>query len=193
MADVFTAPDYYNLDDLLTTEHKLIRDTTRQWVKQSVSPIIEQHAQQATFPKQLVPGLADIAAFGSYIPETYGGFGLDYISYGLIMQELERGDSGIRSTASVQSSLVMYPIFAYGSEQQKQTYLPKLAKGQLIGSFGLTEPNHGSNPGGMETHYKDMDDYVLLNGAKLWISNAPFCDIAVVWAKDENGKIKALL
>ena len=191
--DLFEAPDYYQIDDLLTDEHKLVRDATRQWVKREVSPIIEDFAQRAEFPKQVLGGLAEIGAFGPYIPEEYGGAGLDQISYGLIMQEIERGDSGIRSTASVQSSLVMYPIFAYGSEEQKKKYLPKLATGELIGCFGLTEPNHGSNPGGMETRFKDMGDHYLLNGAKLWISNAPFADIAVVWAKNEEGRIHGLI
>lgn len=191
--DLFQAPDYYNLDDLLTDEHKMVRDAARDWVKRSVSPIIEDAAQRAKFPNEILGGLAEVGAFGPYIPEEYGGAGLDQISYGLIMQELERGDSGVRSTASVQSSLVMYPIFKYGSEEQKQKYLPKLASGEMIGCFGLTEPNHGSNPGGMETKIKDMGDHYLLNGAKMWISNAPFADIAVVWAKNEEGRIHGLV
>ena len=191
--DLFQAPDYYLLDELLTEEHKLVRDAAREWVKREVSPIIEDAAQNAKFPKQLLNGLAEIGAFGPYIPEMYGGAGLDQMSYGLIMQEIERGDSGVRSTASVQSSLVMYPIWKYGSEEQKQKYLPKLASGEFIGCFGLTEPNHGSNPAGMETKFKDMGDHYLLNGAKLWISNAPFADIAVVWAKDEGGRIHGLI
>jgi len=191
--DLFEAPDYYNLDDLLSEEHLLVRDAARQWVKRDVSPIIEEYAQKAEFPKQIINGLAEIGAFGPYIPEEYGGAGLDQISYGLIMQEIERGDSGVRSTASVQSSLVMYPIFAYGTEAQRKKYLPKLASGEWMGCFGLTEPNHGSNPGGMETKYKDMGDHFLLNGAKLWISNSPFADVAVVWAKNEEGRIHGLL
>ena len=191
--DLFEAPDYYNLDELLTEEHKLVRDAAREWVKRDVSPIIEEYAQKAEFPKQIVKGLADIGAFGPYIPEEYGGAGLDQISYGLIMQEIERGDSGVRSTASVQSSLVMYPIWKYGNEAQRQKYLPKLASGEWIGSFGLTEPDHGSNPGGMTTNFKDMGDHYLLNGAKMWISNSPFCDVAVVWAKDESGRIHGLV
>ena len=191
--DLFEAPDYYNIDDLLTEEHKLIRDAARAWVKRDVSPIIEQAAQDAVFPESIIPGLAGIGAFGPYIPETYGGAGLDQISYGLIMQEIERGDSGVRSTASVQSSLVMYPIWKYGNEQQRAKYLPKLASGEWMGSFGLTEPDHGSNPGGMITNYKDMGDHYLLNGAKLWISNSPFCDVAVVWAKNEQGRIHGLI
>ncbi len=191
--DLFEAPDYYNLDDLLSEEHKLVRDAARQWVKRDVSPIIEEYAQKAEFPKQIISGLAEIGAFGPYIPEEYGGAGLDQISYGLIMQEIERGDSGVRSTASVQSSLVMYPIYTYGNEAQRKKYLPKLASGEWMGSFGLTEPNHGSNPGGMETKFKDMGDHYLLNGAKLWISNSPFCDVAVVWAKNEEGRIHGLI
>ena len=191
--DLFEAPDYYNLDELLTEEHKLVRDAAREWVKRDVSPIIEEYAQKAEFPTQIVKGLAEIGAFGPYIPEEYGGAGLDQISYGLIMQEIERGDSGIRSTASVQSSLVMYPIWKYGNEEQRQKYLPKLASGEWIGSFGLTEPDHGSNPGGMVTNFKDMGDHYLLNGAKMWISNAPFADIAVVWAKNEEGRIHGLV
>tara|TARA_R110002051_G_scaffold158538_1_gene229857 strand:+ start:1140 stop:2318 length:1179 start_codon:yes stop_codon:yes gene_type:complete len=191
--DLFEAPDYYNLDDLLSEEHKLVRDAARQWVKRDVSPIIEEYAQKAEFPKQIIGGLAEIGAFGPYIPHEYGGAGLDQISYGLIMQEIERGDSGVRSTASVQSSLVMYPIYTYGTEAQRKKYLPKLATGEFMGCFGLTEPNHGSNPGGMETKFKDMGDHYLLNGAKLWISNSPFADIAVVWAKNEEGRIHGLI
>ena len=193
LTDMFQAPDYFQLDELLSDEHKLVREAARDWVKKEVSPIIEDSCQKAQFPKHLIRGLADIGAFGPYIPEKYGGSGLDQISYGLIMQELERGDSGIRSTASVQSSLVMYPIFKYGSEEQRQRFLPKLASGEIVGCFGLTEPDFGSNPGGMVTHFKDMGDHYLLNGAKLWISNSPFADIAIVWAKNEEGRIKGLI
>ncbi|MGH2664560.1 acyl-CoA dehydrogenase family protein [Flavobacterium sp.] len=191
--DLFQAPDYYQLDDLLTEEHKLVRDSARAWVKREVSPIIEEYAQKAEFPKQLVKGLAEIGGFGPYIPVEYGGAGLDQISYGLIMQEIERGDSGVRSTSSVQSSLVMYPIWKYGNEEQRMRFLPKLATGEFIGCFGLTEPNYGSDPGSMITNFKDMGDHYLLNGAKMWISNAPFADIAVVWAKDETGRIHGLI
>ena len=191
--DLFTSPDYFHLDELLTEEHRLIRDTSREWVKKEVSPIIEEACQKAKFPDQILTGLAEIGAFGPYIPAEYGGAGLDQVSYGLIMQELERGDSGIRSTASVQSSLVMYPIYKYGNEEQRKRLLPKLASGELIGCFGLTEPDHGSNPGGMTTNFKDCGDYFLLNGAKLWISNSPFADIAIVWAKNEEGRIKGLI
>ncbi|MEL0454915.1 acyl-CoA dehydrogenase family protein [Flavobacteriaceae bacterium SZ-1-7] len=191
--DLFEAPDYYNLDELLTDEHKLVRAAAREWVKREVSPIIEEYAQKAEFPKQIITGLAEIGAFGPYIPMEYGGAGLDQISYGLIMQEIERGDSGIRSTASVQSSLVMYPIWKYGNEEQRKKHLPKLASGEWIGCFGLTEPDHGSNPGGMVTNFKDKGDHYLLNGAKMWISNAPFAQVAVVWAKNEEGRIHGLL
>jgi glutaryl-CoA dehydrogenase len=191
--DLFEAPDYYNLDELLTDEHKLVRDAAREWVKRDVSPIIEDYAQRAEFPTQIINGLAEIGAFGPYIPVEYGGAGLDQISYGLIMQEIERGDSGVRSTASVQSSLVMYPIWKYGNEEQRIKYLPKLASGEWMGCFGLTEPDHGSNPGGMATNFKDMGDHYLLNGAKMWISNAPFAQVAVVWAKNEEGRIHGLI
>ncbi len=191
--DLFEAPDYYNIDDLLNEEHKLVRDAARDWVKKAVSPIIEEAAQKAEFPGQIIDGLAEIGAFGPYIPVEYGGAGLDQISYGLIMQEIERGDSGVRSTASVQSSLVMYPIFKYGSEVQKKKYLPQLASGAWMGCFGLTEPDHGSNPSGMLTNFKDKGDHYLLNGAKMWISNAPFADIAVVWAKNDEGRIHGLI
>lgn len=191
--DLFQAPDYFQLDELLNDEHKLVREAARDWVKREVSPIIEDSCQKAEFPNQLISGLAEIGAFGPYIPAEYGGAGLDQISYGLIMQELERGDSGIRSTASVQSSLVMYPIFKYGNEEQRQRFLPKLASGEMVGCFGLTEPDFGSNPAGMVTNFKDMGDHYLLNGAKLWISNSPFADIAIVWAKNEEGRIKGLI
>ena len=191
--DLYQGHDYFNMDDLLTEEHKLIRDAARAWVKQEVSPIIEDAAENCKFPQHLLPGLGAIGAFGPYIPEEYGGAGLDQISYGLLMQELERCDSGLRSTASVQSSLVMYPIWKYGSEDQKKKYLPKLASGEWIGCFGLTEPDYGSNPGGMVTSFVEDGDHVILNGAKMWISNAPFAEIAVVWAKNEEGRIKGIV
>ena len=193
LQDLYQAPDYFLMDELLTEEHKLIRDAAREWVKREVSPIIEDACQKAEFPKQIIKGLGEIGAFGPYIPAKYGGSGLDQISYGLIMQELERGDSGVRSTASVQTSLVMYPIWKYGNEEQKLRFLPKLATGEFMGCFGLTEPDHGSNPGGMTTNIKDMGDYYLLNGAKMWISNSPFADIAVVWAKNEQDRIKGVI
>ena len=191
--DNFEAPDYYLIDELLTPEHILIRNTVREYVKKELSPIIEDYAQRAEFPKHIIKGLGAIGAFGPSLPEKYGCGGLDQISYGLVMQELERCDSGIRSTASVQGSLVMYPIYKYGSEEQKMKYLPKLASGEMMGCFGLTEPDHGSNPGGMTTNYVDKGDHYLLNGAKMWISNAPFADIAVVWAKNEEGKIHGII
>ena len=191
--DTFQAPDYYEIDDLLTEEHKMIRQAARDWVKRDVSPIIEEAAQKAEFPKSIIKGLSNIGAFGPYIPEEYGGSGLDQISYGLIMQEIERGDSGVRSTASVQSSLVMFPIYEFGTEEQRKKFLPKLASGEFMGSFGLTEPDHGSNPSGMTTHFVDKGDHYLLNGAKMWISNAPFCQVAVVWAKNEEGRIHGLI
>ncbi len=191
--DLYEAPDYYLIDELLSEEHHLVRDSVRDWVKKEVSPIIEDYAQRAEFPKHLIKGLGEVGVFGPTIPVEYGGAGLDYISYGLMMQEIERGDSGIRSTASVQGSLVMYPIYAYGSEEQRRKYLPKLATGEMMGCFGLTEPDFGSNPSGMVTNFKDAGDHVILNGAKLWISNSPFADIAVVWAKNEQGEIHGLI
>ena len=191
--DQYTHPDYYGLDELYSDEHKLVRDAARAWVKKEVSPIIDDCYEKAVFPKHLIPGLGEIGAFGPYIPEEYGGPGLDQISYGIIMQELERCDSGLRSTASVQSSLVMYPIWKYGSEEHKQKFLSKLATGEMVGCFGLTEPDFGSNPGGMITNFKEDGDDVILNGAKMWISNSPFADVAVVWAKNEEGRIYGLL
>ena len=191
--DTYTHPDYYQLDELLTEEHKIIRDSIRTWVKQKLSPVINDYAQKAEFPKWVVKELGNIGAFGPSIPAEYGGGGMDDIAYGIIMQELERCDSGIRSTASVQGSLVMYPIYKFGSEEQKRKYLPKLASGDLFGCFGLTEPNHGSDPGSMETSFVDKGDHYLLNGAKMWISNSPLADIAVVWAKNEEGKIRGMI
>ncbi|HRO76174.1 MAG TPA: acyl-CoA dehydrogenase family protein [Crocinitomicaceae bacterium] len=191
--DLYTHPDYLLMDELLTDEQKLVRDTARAWVKKEVSPIIEDYYERADFPKQLIKGLGEIGAFGPYIPEQYGGPGFDQITYGLLMQELERCDSGLRSTSSVQSSLVMYPIWKYGNEEQRMKYLPKLATGEFMGCFGLTEPDHGSDPGSMVTNFKDAGDHVILNGAKMWISNAPFADVAVVWAKDESGRIHGLV
>ncbi|MBX7125821.1 MAG: acyl-CoA dehydrogenase family protein, partial [Cyclobacteriaceae bacterium] len=168
--DLFDHPDFYAVDGLLTEEHKLIRSSIRDFVKKEITPYIEDWAQRAHFPMEIVRKFGDIGAFGPTIPETYGGGGLDYISYGLIMQEIERGDSGMRSTASVQGSLVMYPIYKFGTEEQRKKYLPKLASGEWLGCFGLTEPDHGSNPSGMVTNFKDMGDHYLLNGAKMWIS-----------------------
>jgi len=190
---MYNPPDYYLVDELLSDEHKLIRKAVRDWVDRAVIPIIDDFAQRHEFPKHLIFEMGEIGAFGSYIPEKYGGAGMDQVAYGVIMTELERGDSAIRSAASVQTSLVMYPIYAFGNEEQRMKYLPKLATGEWIGAFGLTEPNHGSDPGSMLTHFEDKGDYYLLNGSKMWITNAPFCDVAVVWAKDETGKARGLI
>lgn len=187
--DLFESPDYFALDALLTEEHLMIRSAVRDYVKQSISPIIEEAAQQARFPIQIVKEMGALGCFGPTVSTKYGGGGLDHISYGLMMQELERGDSGVRSTASVQGSLVMYPIYKYGSEEQKNKFLPKLASGEWLGCFGLTEADHGSNPAGMLTRLKSNGDHYVLNGSKMWISNAPFSDVAVVWAKDDQGDI----
>ena len=192
-SDLFQSPDYFQLDELLTEEHKLIRDSVRSYVKKEISPVIEEYAQKAEFPQHIVKQLGELGCFGPTIPEQFGGGGLDYISYGLMMQELERGDSGVRSTASVQGSLVMFPIYEYGSEEQRRKYLPKLASGEWLGCFGLTEPDHGSDPGGMLSNFKNAGDHVILNGSKMWISNAPFSQVAVVWAKDEAGDIRGLI
>ena len=189
----YTAPDYYGLDDLLSDEYKMIRDASRAWLDEHIMPIIEDCAQQCKSPLHLIPEMGKQGFFGPYIPTEYGGGGLDQIAYGLIMQELERCDSGIRSMCSVQTSLVMYPIYKYGSEAQKKKFLPKLASGEWIGCFGLTEANFGSNPAGMLTHFKDCGDHYLLNGSKMWISNSPFAQVAVVWAKNERGKIHGIL
>lgn len=191
--DDFESPDFYDIDGLLTEEHILVRSAMRDFVKQEITPFIEEWAQNSIFPKTIVKKFGDIGAFGPFIPAKYGGGDMDYISYGLIMQEIERGDSGMRSTASVQGSLVMYPIFKYGSEAQKEKYLPKLASGELLGCFGLTEPDFGSNPAGMKSKIIDKGDHYVLNGSKMWISNAPEADIAIVWAKDETERIKGMI
>lgn len=189
----FEAPDHYLVDELYTDEHKIIRDAARDWVNRSVKPVIEEYFEKAEFPRQLVQEMGELGMFGPFIPEEYGGPGLDYTSYGLIMQELERGDSGIRSMASVQTSLVCFPIWKFATEEQKQKWLPKLVNGEIIGCFGLTEPNHGSDPGSMVTHYEDKGDHVVLNGAKMWITNSTIADIAVVWAKNEAGEIRGMV
>jgi glutaryl-CoA dehydrogenase len=191
--DLYTNPDYYQLDELLTEEHKMIRDMVRAWIKKEVSPNIEEWAQNCHFPKHLVPQMGELGVFGPTVPAEYGGGGLDYISYGIMMQEIERSDSGMRSTASVQGSLVMYPIYAYGSEEQRNKFLPKLASGEWLGCFGLTEPDSGSDPSSMITNIKDAGDHVILNGAKMWISNSPEAQVAVVWAKDEQGDIRGMI
>ena len=185
--------DYFDIESFLTEEQRAIRDAVRQWVRTRLLPIIDDYAQRAECPTHLIPEMAQLGLFGPFIPEEYGGAGLDYISYGLMMQELEAGDSGIRSIASVQGSLVMYPIWKFGSEAQRRKYLPRLARGEIMGCFGLTEPNHGSNPAGMETHFYEEGDYYVVTGSKMWISNAPFADIAIVWAKDPEGVIRGLI
>jgi glutaryl-CoA dehydrogenase len=191
--DLFQSPDYFGVDELLTEEHQLIRETVRNYVKKEISPIIEDYAQRAEFPVHIVKQLGELGCFGPTVPEQYGGGGLDYISYGLMMQELERGDSGVRSTASVQGSLVMFPIYQYGNEEQRNRFLPKLASGEWLGCFGLTEPNHGSDPSSMLTNFRDAGDHVILNGAKMWISNAPFSQVAVVWARNEQDEIQGMI
>ncbi len=191
--NTYKSPDYYLIDELFSNEHKMIRGAVRDWVNKAVIPIIDEANQKHQFPQHLVKELGELGAFGPYIPQKYGGAGMDQMSYGLIMQELERGDSAIRSMASVQSSLVMYPIYKFGSEEQRMKYLPKLATGEFVGAFGLTEPNHGSDPGSMITNFTDKGDYYLLNGAKMWITNAPIADVCVVWAKDDGGIIKGLI
>ncbi len=190
---MYIPPDYYMVDELLTDEHKIIREAVREWVNRSVIPIIDDAAQDHVFPKHLIKEMGEIGAFGPYIPEKYGGAGMDQVAYGVIMTELERGDSAIRSAASVQSSLVMYPIYEFGSEEQRMKYLPGLASGDLIGCFGLTEPNHGSDPGGMLSKFEDKGDHYLLNGSKMWITNSPVADVSVVWAKDEEGVVRGLI
>jgi len=189
----YKSPDYYLLDDLLTDEHKLIRGAIRDWVNVAVLPIIDEANHKHEFPRHLVKEMGEIGAFGPYIPVEYGGSGMDQVSYGLIMQELERGDTSIRSMASVQSSLVMYPIYMYGTEEQRRKYLPKLASGEMIGAFGLTEPNHGSDPGSMLSRFSDKGDHYLLNGSKMWITNAPVADVSVVWAKNETDTVRGLI
>src|SRR6195952_1084116 len=191
--DNFISPDYFNVDELLTEEHKLIRESVRSYVKKEISPIIEDYAQRAEFPQQIIKQLGDLGCFGPTVPEQYGGRGLGCLRYGVIMPELGRGESGLRSTGSVQGSLVMFPIYQYGNEEQRNKYLPKLASGEWLGCFGLTDPDHGSDPGGMLTNIKDAGDHVVLNGAKMWISNAPFSQVAVVWAKDENGDVQGVI
>lgn len=192
-ADRFQFHDHYLVDDLLNEDHRMARAAVRDWVKAEVSPIIEDSYERGVCATQLFKGLAEIGAFGPSLPVEYGGGGMDEIAYGVIMQELERGDSGVRSMASVQGSLVMYPIYKYATEATKKKYLPKLGSGELIGCFGLTEPDHGSNPGGMVTNIRDAGDHYVLNGAKMWITNSPIADVAVVWAKDEEGKVRGMV
>jgi glutaryl-CoA dehydrogenase len=179
----FEGVDYYHIDDLLTEEEKLIRSTIREFVDDKVIPIIEKHYREGTFPMHLIPEMAELGIFGATLPEKYGCANLNNVAYGLMMQELERGDSGIRSFASVQSALVMYPIYTFGTDEQKDYWLPKLARGEKIGCFGLTEPDFGSNPGGMKTRAEKVDGGFILNGTKMWITNGTIADVAVVWAK----------
>ena len=179
----FQGVDYYEIDSLLTEEERMVRDTVRAWVDDSLMPIIEEAYVEKRFPKELIPQMAELGIYGANLPEEYGCAGLNNVAYGLIMQELERGDSGIRSFASVQGALCMYPIYEFGSEEQRKKYLPPMAAGEVIGCFGLTEPDFGSNPGGMlTTARKDGDEWVL-NGAKMWITNGSMADIAIIWAK----------
>ncbi len=185
--------DYYKIDTLLSSEHLLIRSSIKKWINKNVIPSIDKYAQNHEYPKHLFKEMGELGALGCFIPSKYGAAGLDQISYGLIMQELERGDSSIRSSASVQSSLVMYPIFAFGNEAQKQKYLQKLASGDMVGCFGLTEPNHGSDPGSMETKIIKKNGDFVLNGSKMWITNSPIADIAIVWAKNEDNKVIGLI
>src|ERR687892_381954 len=183
MAPKFQGVDFYNIDALLSEEERAVRDTVRSWVDDAVMPVIGDCYVEGRFPTQLVPRMAELGLFGANLPEEYGCAGLNNVAYGLIMQELERGDSGVRSFASVQSGLVMYPIHAFGSEEQKRHWLPRLASGEAVGCFGLTEPDYGSNPAGMITTARESKDGWLLNGAKMWITNGSAADVAIVWAK----------
>lgn len=185
--------DFFNISDLLTDEQRLIQQAVRDFSDREIKPVIEDFAQKAEFPLYLIPKFGELGVFGPTIPAEYGGGGLDYTSYGLMCQEIEKGDSGMRSTISVQSSLVMWPIYAFGSEEQKRKYLPKLATGEWLGCFGLTEPDHGSNPGGMKTHIAKTEGGYLLNGSKMWISNAPFAHVGVVWARNEAGRVQGVI
>ena len=180
--DNFRSPDFYSIDTLFNEEQLLVRNAVREWVKENVSPIIEECALSGNFPDHLIVKLAEIGGFGGFLPSKYGGAEIDYTSYGLMMQELERGDSSIRVLSSVQS-LVMNSIYSLGSEKQKLNYLPKLSSGEIIGSFGMSEPNHGSDPSSMKSHYEEKEDYYLINGSKMWIGHAPICNLALVWAK----------
>lgn len=185
--------DYYNVDSLLNEENKLVRDSIRDWVKENVSPLIEESNFNGSFPKELIKKIAEIGGFGGIFPEEYGGASIDFISYGLMMQELERGDSSVRVFASIQTSLVMNTIYKHGSESMKKKYLKKLSEGNIIGSFGMSEPNHGSDPSSMNTTYEENKEYFIINGSKMWIGNAPICDIAIVWAKSKDGSYACFL
>ncbi len=188
----FRGVDYYGIDELLTEEERMMRDMMRDWVEAEFVPLIQQHHRDGTFPTQLIPKLGEMGVFGATL-QGYGCLGLSNVAYGLIMQELERGDSGLRSCASVQSALVMYPIYTYGSEEQKAKWLPRLQKGEAVGCFGLTEPDHGSDPGSMKTRALRRGNDCVLNGTKLWITNGSIADVAVVWAKDENNEVGGYL
>jgi glutaryl-CoA dehydrogenase len=193
MAEKFRGVDFYDTESLLSEEERMVRDTVREWVEDEVLPLIQEAYIDRRFPTELIPGMAELGMLGANLPEEYGCAGLNNVAYGLIMQELERGDSGIRSFASVQGALVMYPIYTWGSEEQKREWLPKLAAGDTIGCFGLTEPDYGSNPGGMITTAKKTDEGWLLNGAKMWITNGSMADVAVVWAQtSETGDRKGI-
>jgi len=185
--------DYYCIDNNYNEEQILIRNATRDWVKKHVKPNIEEHFQRAETPSYLVKELSNIGAFGLIIPESYGGVGADYISFGLMMQELEKGDSSIRVISSIQTSLVMYAIYKFGSEEQREKYLPKLATGEMLGAFGLTEPDFGSNPSSMHSYFKEDGDNIIINGSKMWIGNAETADIAIVWIKDNNGDVRGVI
>ena len=191
--DNFKSPDHYNLDLLLTEEHILVRDSVRNWVKENVSPVIEDAALEGLFPKKFIKGLADIGAFGIFLPPKYGGSGLDFISYGLMMQELERGDSSLRVLSSIQTTLVMNTIYKFGNENQKNKYLIPLSNGDLVGSFGMTEPDHGSDARSMKTNFVEKENFFLVNGSKIWIGQAPICDLALVWAKDNNNQLACFI
>ncbi len=197
MAPKFHGVDFYNLDGLLSEEERAVRDTVRAWVDDNLLPIIGDCYVEGRFPKELIPGMAELGLFGANLPEEYGCAGLDNVAYGLIMQELERGDSGVRSFASVQGALVMYPIFAFGSDEQKKKWLPQMASGKVIGCFGLTEPDYGSNPGGMITVAKETSDGWVINGAKMWITNGSTAQAAIIWAKtgklDDQNSIRGFI
>ncbi len=182
----FRGVDFYRMDDLLSEEERMVRDTVRTFVTGKAAPVMDRHFEAATFPMDLIPEMAGLGLFGANLPEEYGCAGMNNVAYGLVMQELERGDSGLRSFASVQGALVMYPIYAFGSEEQKRRWLPSLAAGEKVGCFGLTEPDHGSDPGGMTTRASRKGDRWVLNGAKSWITNGTIADIAVVWARAED-------
>ncbi|MCC6573550.1 MAG: acyl-CoA dehydrogenase family protein [Planctomycetes bacterium] len=188
----YESPDFYAIDDLLSDDEKNVRDTVRAFVDDNIMPVITEHYEKGTFPTELIPKLAELGVLGANLPEEYGCAGMNNVAYGLINQELERGDSGIRSFVSVQSSLCMYPIFTFGSEEQKKKYLPAMAKGQTIACFGLTEPDFGSNPGGMITRAAKKGKEWILNGSKMWITNGNMADIAIVWAKTKADDPKSI-